>query len=170
MSTKLIKRILVAGLALVGLMAGQAVYAQATSATVSVSAVVPKACRFYSSPAAMVIQHGGGNIDPASGSNATGSSTIDYKCQTGVSQRFDIDSSGTYASPKSVSVNLVGAVTLANLPANITVTATGGAGTGLGSGQEKTATIDGSITPANFGPAAPDSYSKTVTIDIEAIP
>jgi len=26
------------------------------------------------------------------------------------------------------------------------------------------------ITPANFGGAAPDTYSKTVTIAIEAIP
>jgi len=171
MKTNWIKQLLLAGLALVGLMAGQAVYAQASSATVAVSAVVPKACRFYSSPAPMVIQHGGGVIDPLSGSNATGSSTLNYRCQTGVSPRFNIDSdAGGFASPKSVNVNLVGAVTLANLQANITVTATGGAGTGLGGTEDKTATIDGFITPANFGVAAADTYSKTVTIDIEAIP
>jgi hypothetical protein len=73
-------------------------------------------------------------------------------------------------SPKTSTVNLVGAVTLANLPADITVSATGGAGTGLGAAQDKTATIDGLITPANFGAASPDTYSKTVTVAIEAIP
>jgi hypothetical protein len=168
MNAKLIKRILFAGLALVGLLGGQTVYAQATSATVAVSAVVPKACRFYSVPAPMVIQHGLGVIDPLSGVNATGSSTLNYRCQTGVDPRFDIDSSGTYASPKSVNVLLTDGTN--NLSANITVTATGGTGTGLGGGQDKAATIDGFITPANFSAAVASSYSKTVTIAIEAVP
>ena len=167
MSMRIIKNILVGALALLGLLAGE-VFAQATSATVTVSAVVPKACRFYTSPAPMVIQHGGGEIDPTSLTNATGSSTLSYRCSNGVSPQFDIDTSGTFASPKTATVNLVGAVTLANLPADITVTATGGAGTGLGAGNDKTATIGGLITPANFGGAAPDTYSKTVTIDIQA--
>jgi hypothetical protein len=169
MRIRLFKLFFLAMLAAPGLLAGN-VFAQATSATVTVSAVVPKACRFYSSPGAMTIQHGGGLIDPTSGSNATGSSTLSYRCTNGVSPRFDVDSSGTFTSPKTGTVNLVGAVTAANLPADITVTATGGAGTGLGGGQDKTATIDGSITPANFGAASPDTYSKTVTVAIEAIP
>jgi hypothetical protein len=169
MSTKIFRNILVGALALLGLFTGEA-FAQATSANVTVSAVVPKACRFYSSPAAMVIQHSGGLIDPVSVANAAGSSTLSYRCTNTVLPRFDIDTSGTFASPKTANVNLVGAVTLANLQASITVTATGGAGTGLGAGQDRTATIDGSITPANFGGAAPDTYSKTVTIGIEAIP
>lgn len=168
MNAKLIKRILFAGLALMGLMAGQAVYAQATSAAVAVSAVVPKACRFYSSPAPMVIQHSGGLIDPLSGVNATGSSTLNYRCQTGVDPRFDIDTSGTYASPKNANVVLTDGTN--NLTASITVTATGGTGTGLGAGQDKVATIDGLITPANFSAAVASTYSKSVTIAIEAIP
>ena len=171
MNAKLIKRIFLAGLALVGLMAGQAAYAQTTNASVTVSAVVPKACRFYSSPAPMVIQHGGGVIDPLSGVSANGSSTLNYRCQTGVSPEFNIDSdAGGFASPKTVTVNLVGAVTAANLPADITVTATGGAGTGLGAGQDKTATISGVITQPNFSTAQADTYSKAVNIDIQAIP
>jgi hypothetical protein len=167
---RIIKNILVGALALMSLLAGEA-FAQASSATVAVSAVVPKACRFYSSPAAMVIQHGGGLIDPVSGSNATGSSTVNYRCTTGVSPRFDIDTSGTFASPKTATVLLAGAVVPANtVAADITVTATGGAGSGLGGGQDKVATIGGSIAPAAFQPAPPDTYSKTVTIAIEAIP
>ena len=169
MSIKIFRNILVGALALLGLLAGEA-FAQATSATVTVSATVPKACRFYSSPAPMTIQHSGGLIDPVSVANATGTSTLNYRCTNTVLPRFDIDTSGTFASPKTRTVNLVGAVTLALLPADITVTGTGGAGTGLGAGQDKTATIDGLITPANFGGASPDTYSKTVTIGIEAIP
>lgn len=169
MNIKIFRNILVGALALVGLLAGQSVYAQASSATVAVSAVVPKACRFYSSPAAMVIQHGGGLIDPVSASNATGSSTVNYRCTNGVSPRFDIDTSGTFANPKTATVNLVGAVTFANLPADITVTATD-PGTGLGGSEDKLATIGGLITPPNFQAAAVDTYSKTVTIAIEAIP
>ncbi len=170
MSTKIFKNILVGALALVGLLAGEA-FAQATSSNITVSAVVPKACRFYSSPAAMVIQHSGGLIDPTSAVNATGSSTLSYRCTNTVSPRFDIDTSGTYASPKTATVLLAGALVPANtVAADITVTATGGAGTGLGGSENKTATIGGLITPGNFGGAAPDSYSKTVTIAIEAIP
>ncbi|MGQ0579295.1 MAG: hypothetical protein ACT4PQ_10355 [Betaproteobacteria bacterium] len=170
MNMKIIKHTLVAALALLGLLAGEA-FAQATSANVTVSAVVPKACRFYSSPNPMTIEHSGGLIDPVSGSNATGSSTLNYRCTNTVSPRFDIDTSGTFASPKSATVLLAGALVPANtVAADITVTATGGAGTGLGAGQNKTATIGGVITPANFSGAAPDTYSKTVTIAIEAIP
>lgn len=163
-----IKGSLLGGLALMGLIAGQAVYAQTTSATIAVSAVVPKVCRFYSTPAAMVIQHSGGVIDPLSGVNATGQSTIIYRCQNGVDPRFDIDTSGAYASPKSANVVLTDGTN--NLTANITVTATGGQGTGLGGTEDKTATIDGFITPPNFSVAVPSTYSKTVTIAIEAIP
>lgn len=171
MKAKLIKRILVAGLTLMGVLAGQTVYAQAQSATIVVSAVVPKACRFYSSPAAMVIQHGGGLIDPTSGINATGSSAIDYKCQSGVLPQFDIGQptvlTGAPGDPKTASVNLVGVGTATLLPASITITG-GGAGTGLGSGQEISATIGGIITPANFQAALVDTYQETVTIMISA--
>lgn len=169
MNAKLIKRILIAALALVGILGGQAVYAQATSATVAVSAVVPKACRFYSSPAPMVIDHGGsGQIDPTSAAPATGSTTLNYRCQTGVSPQFDIDTSGSFGSPKTVTVVLTDGTN--NLSADITMTATGGAGTGLGGGQDKVGTISGAIAPANFQAAIASTYSKTVTIDIQAIP
>jgi hypothetical protein len=167
MSTKMIRNVLVAALALMGLFAGEA-FAQAASATVTVSAVVPKACRFYTASTTMTIAHGGGLIDPSAAGNATGSATLNYRCQATVSPEFDIDTSGTYASPKTATVNLAGTAT--NLAADITVTATGGAGTGLGAGQDKIATISGLITPANFSVAAPDTYSKVVTIGIQAIP
>jgi len=168
MKTNWIKQALLAGLAVAGLMAGQVVYAQASSATVTVTAVVSKACRFYSSPAPMTIQHSGGVIDPLSLANATGQSTLNYRCQTGVDPRFDIDTSGTYASPKTATVVLSDGTN--SLNADITVTATGGTGSGLGGGQDKVATIDGLIAPADFSVAPASTYSKVVTIAIEAIP
>jgi nicotinamide mononucleotide (NMN) deamidase PncC len=116
----------------------------------------------------MVIQHGGGLIDPVSAVNATGSSTLNYRCMTGVSPQFDIDASGTFASPKTVTAVLTDGTN--NMNADITMTATGGAGTGLGGGQDKVGTISGLITPASFQVAVPSTYSKTVTIDIQAIP
>jgi len=164
-----IKNILVGVVALLGLIAGEA-FAQAQTANVTVSAVVPKACRFYTASSSMTIEHVAtpGLIDPTSLINATGSTTLNYRCTNTVSPRFDIDTSGVPASPKTRTVALTSPS--GNMNADITVTATGGAGTGLGAGNDKIATISGAITPANFGGAAPDTYSKIVTIGIEAIP
>lgn len=175
MKSKLIKGILAAGLALVSLVAGQAVYAQAQSATISVSANIPKTCRFWSSPAAMVIQHGGGNIDPTQTSDATGTSAINYRCQTGVLPLFDIGNpttlSGTPLNPKSVTVPLAPSGAGPSLNAQITVDATGAAGgAGQGFGTDRTAAIDGTITYTDFSAAAIDSYSAAVTIAITAAP
>ena len=129
MKTNWIKQTLLAGLAVLGLMAGQAVYAQTTSATVDVTAVVPKACRFFTASSSMTIEHSGGLIDPTSGSNATGSTTLNYRCMTGINPLFNIDSDvGGPASPKTVTVVLTDGGTN-NMNADITVTATGGAGT-----------------------------------------
>lgn len=168
MKTNWIKQTLLAGLAVLGLMAGQAVYAQTTSATVDVTAVVPKACRFFTASSSMTIEHSGGLIDPTSGSNATGSTTLNYRCMTGINPLFNIDSDvGGPASPKTVTVVLTDGGTN-NMNADITVTATGGAGTGLGGGQDKIATVSGLIAPLDFQAAAPATYTKTVTIDITA--
>ena len=107
-------------------------------------------------------------IDPTSGSNATGSTTLNYRCMTGINPLFNIDSDvGGPASPKTVTVVLTDGGTN-NMNADITVTATGGAGTGLGGGQDKIATVSGLIAPLDFQAAAPATYTKTVTIDITA--
>lgn len=166
MSIRIFRQVLLTMLALLGLVAGEA-FAQSTTSTVTVSAVVPKACRFYTATANMSIGHGGGDIDPTSGSNATGSVNLTYRCSNGDSPQFDIDTSGAYASPKTRTVTLTFGAN--NLNADITVTG-GGAGTGLGAGNDKTAAVSGLITPANFGGAVPGTYSKDVTVAIQAIP
>lgn len=169
MKTNWIKQTLLAGLALVGLMAGQAVYAQQyQSATLTVSASIPKACRFQVNTASLNIEHAATtpDIDPAATTPATGSSTIAYRCQTGVTPEFDIGGTGTPADPKSATVTLTGP---GSMDASITVTG-GGAGTGLGLGNNIDATIDGSIAVAQFSTAPVGSYSATVTIAISAAP
>lgn len=169
---KLIKKILVAGLVLVGLMAGQAVYAQAQqSAVVTVNAVIPKACRFYAPTATLTIEHLAtpGFIDPADTGNASGTTTIAYRCQSGVSPEFDIESSGSWGDPKGpVTVTLAGTPS-GSMDAQLTVTG-GGAGTGLGAGNNIDATISGVIIPAEFSVAPVGSYTVDVNIQIQAIP
>ena len=168
MKTNWIKQILLAGLALVGLMAGQAVFAQQyQSATLTVSASIPKACRFQVNTASLNIEHAATSpdIDPAATVAASGSSNIAYRCQTGVLPQFDIGGTGTFSDPKGpVTVTLTGP---GSMDAGITVTG-GGAGTGLGTGQDINATISGTIAVAQFQAAPVGSYSATVTIDISA--
>lgn len=170
MNAKLIKRILFAGLALVGLLAGHTAFAQSQSATVNVSAAVPKACRFYTSGTpTLTVQHAAtpGFIDPAETAlSATGSVNLTYRCQNTVLPLFDIDASGTYTDPKTRTVALTGPATI---NADITVTG-GGAGTGLGAGggNDKTAVVAADIPPANYATAVPGTYTKTVTIGITA--
>lgn len=175
MKTNWIKQLLLAGLALVGLMAGQVVYAQSTSATINVSASIPKACRFWTSPANMVIATSGSVINSWDPGPATGTSSINYRCHTGVSPLFDIGNpttlSGTPANPKTVTVPLAAALGGPDLNADITVDATGaGGGAGQGFGTDRTAAISGSILQADFSVAVPDNYSADVTIAISPAP
>jgi hypothetical protein len=167
MKTKFLKQLLLGAAGLMSLVAGQA-FAQSATATVNVSATINGVCRFYSGPINITVEHSGGVIDPTSGANATGSGTLDYRCVSGVNPQFDIDASGTFASPKTASVTLTDGTN--NLTSSMTVTATGGAGTGMGAGQNKTATVGVTITPANFAAAPASTYTKAVTVAIQAAP
>ena len=90
MKTKFLKQLLLGAAGLMSLMAGQA-FAQSATATVNVSATINGVCRFYTASTTVTVQHGvTGVIDPTSGVNATGTSTLNYRCVSGVSPRFDI--------------------------------------------------------------------------------
>ena len=65
MNAKLIKRILLAGLTLLGLFAAEAFAQVGPSATVTVSANVQAACRFQTTTGSMTIANSGAVIDPA---------------------------------------------------------------------------------------------------------
>lgn len=170
MKTNWIKRTLVAGLALLGLMAGQAVYAQANSATVTVNAVVPKACRFYLSGAATLTI----NIDPTDLTGpATGNTALNYRCQNGLSPQFDLDTgsgySGTLAVTKTGTLTLVGPAA-ATMDVNLSVTGDATPGSGLGNlpANDRSAVISGDIVVGQYGGAAPGTYTNTVDVWIEA--
>ena len=167
MKTKFLKQLLLGAAGLMSLVAGQAL-AQSATATVNVSAQINGVCRFYSGPISITVEHSGGVIDPTSGANATGSGTLDYRCVSGVNPQFDIDTSGTYADPKTRSVTLTSGAN--NLTSSMTVTG-GGQGDGMGgAGNNKTATVDVSITPTNFSAAPAGTYTKAVTVAIQAAP
>ena len=163
MNTKLIKKFLVAGLALVALMAGEA-FAQATTSVVTVNAQVNAACRFITGTATLTLANSGAVIDPATASDATGNVNLIYRCTSGTNPGFDIDNSTVFADPKSRVVTLTGA---GNLPATIRVTG-GGPGSGMGGSGDKTAVVDGTIayTP-DIENAAVGAYTKDVTITIQ---
>ena len=165
MNAKLIKRIVVAGLALIGLVGAEA-FAQATTATVTVNAQVNAACRFITGTATLTLANSGGVIDPAVTSNATGNTTLTYRCTTGTLPEFDIDNSTTFADPKVRVVTLTSGAN--NLAAQITVAGTG-AGSGMGGAGNKTANVSGLI---NYTPdienAAVGAYTKDVTVTIQA--
>ena len=164
MNAKLIKRILVAGLALVGLISVEAFAQVGPNATVTVSATVNASCRFQTTTGNMTLANTGGVIDPALGTDATGNINLTYRCTNGSLPEFDIDASGILSDPKMRTVTLTGA---GNLDAEITVTG-GGAGGGMGSGGDRTATVGGVITAANIDNATPGNYSKNVVINIQA--
>ncbi|HXV12056.1 MAG TPA: hypothetical protein VD839_14750 [Burkholderiales bacterium] len=164
MNAKLIKRILIAGLALVGLVSVEAFAQVGPNATVTVSATVNASCRFQTLTGSMTLANTGSVIDPALGTDATGNTTLTYRCTNGSLPEFDIDGSGTHADPKTRTVTLTGA---GNLDASITVTG-GGAGLGMGAAGNRTATVAGTITAANIDNATPGSYSKDVVINILA--
>lgn len=124
----------------------------ADSADINVSATVLGICKFQAASADLAF----GNLDPSAGA-ATASSSITYKCTNGTAAPTVDFNSGTGSRTMNN-----GAETLAY---TITLGSTS-AGTGFGSGQEKTLTIDGSITAAALENAKAGTYTETVQIDI----
>ncbi len=159
-----VMKFLVGVVALMGLFVGT-VFAQ-QSASVTVNANVPKVCRFVTTTGSFAIEHSGGNIDQTSGSNATGTTTLDYRCSNTIVPQFNIDG-GTFGTTASATVTLTAGAN--SMSASIGVSG-GGAGTGLGGGQDKTASITGTITPTSFQNVNPANYAGSITVGIQATP
>ena len=163
MFRKAVMKFLVCIVGLMGFYASE-VFAQA-NANVNVQANVPKVCRFISTTASFSISHGGTNIDQTATVDATGSTNLTYRCSNQIVPLFSIDG-GTAATSPSASVVLSDGGTN-NMTATVSVTGAT-AGTGLGGGQDKTATVGGTISQANFQNVSPALYGKTVVIGISA--
>ncbi len=149
--------------ALVGLAAlASAMPASASdSVAVTVNATVVGVCKFFNTatPVLNITNTGtGSNIDPSLTGDATGSTTVAYRCSTNTTPTFSIPS-------PTVSVTCAACTGTPSMTAGITLTG-GGPGSGMGSGNNKDLTVSGTITQATYVNAAAGAYTGTVTVSV----
>lgn len=149
--------------ALVGLAAlASAMPASASdSVSVTVNATVVGVCKFFSTstPVLNITNTGtGSNIDPSLTGDATGSTTVAYRCSNGTTPTFSIPS-------PSVSVTCSACTGTPSMTATVTLTG-GGNGSGMGSGQDKNLTVAGTITQATYVNAAAGAYTGSVLVSV----
>lgn len=132
----------------------------ANTATVTISASVTAKCTFTQAAGqSLVFTNTTGGIDPTLGTSATASTTITYKCTAGQAPSF------TFTSPNDSGGNhrvLNGA----NAIVYTVGFTSGGAGAGFGTGTDKTLTLNGTITSAQYGAAPAGTYTDTLTVDM----
>jgi len=128
------------------------------SATVTVNATVVAVCKFFtSSPTINLNNTGtGSNIDPSSSSDATGSVGITYRCTNGTTPAFTVPSSATVTCAACSGATMAPTITSTN----------DGAGSGMGSSNNKTLTVSGKITPANFENSPVGAYTGTMSVSV----
>ena len=150
-------------LATAGAISSVPALAASTTHTLSVSATVSGNCRFNTAgPTALTIATGAGVIDPAAVGPATGSATVTFRCTTGTSSAITADDGLNASGPGARRVSNGGAF----MPYSLSLTNAVQVGTGHGAGQDKTLTVDASITAANYANAAAGAYADTVTLTI----
>jgi spore coat protein U-like protein len=150
-------------LALAGALTCIPAMAGSTTHTLSVSATVSGNCRFNTAgPTALTIATGAGVIDPSAAGPATGSVGVAFRCTTGTSSAITADDGLNASGPGARRVKS-GAVFM---PYALTLTNAVQVGTGFGAGQDKTLTVDASITAANYQNATAGAYTDTVTLTI----
>lgn len=129
------------------------------SVSVTVNATIVGVCKFFtSSPVVNITNTGSGsNIDPSSATTATGNAPITYRCSNGTSPTFTVPATATVTCAACTgSPTMTPAVSSANT----------GAGTGMGSGQDKSLTVTGQITQANFQNAPAGTYTGNITVSV----
>lgn len=150
-------------LALAGALTCIPAMAASTTHTLSVSATVSGNCRFNTAgPTALTIATGAGVIDPSAAGPATGSVGIAFRCTTGTSSAITADDGLNASGPGARRVSSGSGF----MPYTLSLTNAAQVGTGFGAGQDKTVTVDASITAANYQNAAAGAYTDTVTLTI----
>jgi len=150
-----------AGLIAAGLVTSVAASA-ADSYSLGVSATVVGRCSFTQAAGqTLTLTNIVGGIDPSSGTSATGSATITYKCTKGQAPAFTAGNGSNYSAPD----RRVFDGTADYMVYSLGLTS-GGAGSGFGAGQDKSLTVDGTITSAAFANAAVGTYTDTVVISV----
>ena len=138
--------------------------AATTTHTLTVTATVSGNCSFNTAgPTALNIATGAGVIDPSAAGPATGSASVTFRCTTGVTSAIAANDGVNATGPGARRVsNGAGAF----MPYSLLLTNAAQVGTGHGAGQDKTLTVDASITAANYQNATAGAYSDTVTLTI----
>lgn len=139
------------------------VTAAADTQSLSVTANVMGVCKFNSGQSPVLnLANLGTDIDPSSGTNATGSVNVLYRCTNGTTAAVDKAVTG--------SRSLAGSGTAAGETMTYTLSFTSGdTGTGSGfgaAGSPITLVVGGTITPANFEGKKAGPYAETVTLSV----
>jgi hypothetical protein len=130
------------------------------TANSTVSAQVLGICKFNSGQAPVVtIANTGTKIDPSLAGPATGSAAILYRCSAGTSATF------TVPTPVTVTCTTAGTCGVTTMAPTLSSVNTG-AGTGFGSGNDKTLTVNGQLTQAQYQDMQAGTYSGTVTVTV----
>lgn len=119
----------------------------AGSATLDVQATVLGTCSFAAASTTLDF----GNIDPTSGVDALGSTTIDYTCTNGT----------IYTLTTPVAASITDGVDIINL--NLAYV---DGGTGTGTGVASTLSVNGTIPAANYATVGAGVYTGSVTLDV----
>jgi len=151
-------------MASIGITMSSTAFAGGTT-SLTVNAKISGVCKVTAAPATLDF----GTIDPSGGANATASTTFTMKCSNGTTSTAASDDgglnfSGTKRLQHTVAGNFLGyAIAYSN--------DTGFSGAGFGGATaSQTVTINGTITPAQYGSALATTgvqvYSDTVTITV----
>jgi len=159
MKTATFRKLLSAAAAL-GMLAAGSAHA-AGNVTVTVNATIIPVCKFFTvAPVVNITNTGvGSNIDPSSATSATGAAAILYRCTNGTAPIFTVPATAT------VTCTTAGTCGVTTMTPTIT-SANTGAGSGLGAGQDKTLTVTGTITNANFQNMQAGLYSGTMVVSV----
>ena len=130
------------------------------SAASTVSAQVLATCRFNTGQTPVVtIANSGTTINPSLAGPATGNAAILYRCTAGTAPVF------TVPTPATVTCTTAGTCGTATMAPTLSSVNTG-AGTGFGSGNDKTLTVTGQLTGAQYQDMRAGNYSGTVTVTV----
>lgn len=157
-------------LAVLAMLCSAPAFAQSQSATVQVSAVVPKVCRFVTTSANLSIGHNGGEIDPLSGAQATGATTLDFFCGVGVSVEFSTPESPDWAPGKVGTPTLTRVGGTETMSANVAINPLMDAPVGQGYSVPLQVAVTGLIDTPSFSSAPAGTYAGTQTFNIRGTP
>jgi len=129
---------------------------------IAASATVNGLCKFTQAAGqTLTFTNTTGGIDPSIATDATGNTSVTYRCTKGTSP-----TSVTASSTQDTGGNHVLKSGLNSLVYTVSLTP-GGAGDGFGAGStDKTLAVAGAITQAQFGTATAGTYTDTLTVTI----